>query len=204
MPQLWTFRYEVPQGLILEPLLFLSYIRGLLGVLWGNSGSVCLYAENTNVQWYLEMIRISWNFVIYKFNINSLKIKTLVLLNLNKTTFISFSIKKLQAKIGPIISIDNNTIKQESCSTILGLTTDANWNWDNHTERIITKILSVIYALRRVSKIFNWKTMNIFAPIDSHICYGVRVMEPLLKRIWKLLEQKINNDRTENQRFSQK
>lgn len=49
---LCLFDMESYQGYILGLLLFLCYIKELPGVVWGDSNSVYLYADDTNVVFF--------------------------------------------------------------------------------------------------------------------------------------------------------
>lgn len=183
--QLQTVQYGVPQGSILGPLLFLCYLKGLPGVVWGNGKKVCLYADDTNVivtGKSEEQIEISSHIglSLIKDFLNSKNL----LLNSSKSNFVSFSTKQARAKLSPTIFVENEILDQVEETKFLGLVIDDSLTWDEHVNLVIRKTSSGLYALRRMAQSCNMETLKsiYYALIHSHISYGICIYGSTTKK----------------------
>lgn len=182
--RLLTVKYGVPQGSILGPLLFLCYLKGLpeIGV---DKNSICLYADDTNLIVTAESeekIEISTHIglSLVKDFLNSKNL----LLNSSKSNFVSFSTMQARSKLNPTIFVENHILDQVCETKFLGLIIDENLSWDEHVESVIRKTSSGLFALRKMSKSCNIKTLKTiyFALVHSHIAYGICIYGSSSKR----------------------
>lgn len=170
-------KYGVPQGSILGPLLFLCYIKNI-GETFSQipRENLCLYADDANLKIsansvdqievlsYVELSHISQYFVNHNLNLNS-----------GKTNFINFKTFQNKKLHQPNIAIDCTPLEIKSKANFLGLIIDENLQWNDHVDKIIPKINSGIYALKKMSFLCDTITLRTiyFAYIHSHIQYGL-------------------------------
>jgi hypothetical protein len=190
-----SVKYGVPQGSILGPLLFICYITGLPSVIPSGCGSVCLYADDTNLvvsgqrQEEIELASFISLLSVKHF----LDTKHL-LLNTNKSNFIAFSTKQNKQKMQPKIYIDESKINQTEDCKFLGIILDQNLSWDKHVNHVVCKMSSGLYALRHMSRVCNIDTLKsiYFSLINSYMAYGIVIYGATSKKNLNriLLQQK--------------
>lgn len=171
-----TTTYGVPQGSILGPVLFLCYLKGLPSTISYPHSKLCLYADDSNL-----IVRGSTKDEVENIaNKQLLTIKQFfdsrnLLLNLDKTNFISFHTRQKRNKQLPIIEIENSKIQNVEQTKFLGLIVDENLTWNSHIETIQNKISSGLYILRNMSMFCSVETLKMiyYAHIHSHISYGI-------------------------------
>lgn len=173
---LLNIQYGVPQGSILGPLLFLCYLKGLPGVIWDKNNKICLYADDTNI---IVTANSKENLEIAS-HINLSMIKDFfdsknLLLNSQKSNFVTFTTKQTKQKLNPTIFIEENLIDQLEKTTFLGLVIDENLTWNDHVNLVVKKTTSGLYALRKMATSCNIETLKTiyFALIHSHVSYGI-------------------------------
>lgn len=170
-------RFGVPQGSILGPLLFLCYLRGIdSSLVYKLNSKLCLYADDSNLV-------ISTNsaeemevcaFVELENIGNYLQNHNLVL-NSQKTKFVTFKTAQNRISKEPIINYQSNNIKNETYLNFLGLTIDQNLNWNEHVHKILIRMNSGIYALSKMSFYCNLETLKsiYFAHVHSHMLFCI-------------------------------
>lgn len=176
-----TIKHGVPQGSILGPLLFLCYVQGMPSILkniLGTGSRLILYADDANLVTTAkshhdletacqEQMKIIETFFIQ----NSL------FLNGNKTNQIIFSTKQNKNAREIDVFVEGNKIESLKLTKFLGVEVDNNLSWDQHIQKLASKISSGLYVLRRMSLLCSLDTLKTvyFAHIHSHISYGLAV-----------------------------
>ena len=144
----------VPQGSILEPLLFSICINDL--IISSTKLKFLMYADDTTIYFNLEDfdpegVETEINNELEKVNL-WLKLNKLSL-NIKKTKLMIFHRK--QKKIKDInISIDNVQIERVNTFNFLGIMLDESLTWTNHTKMVANKISRVTGVLHRLKNIF--------------------------------------------------
>lgn len=175
--QLKKVRFGVPQGSILGPLLFICYLKNISTSLSNpEKSSICLYADDTNLKISdktIEQIEIlsflELGNIVQFFKNHNLQ------LNVEKTNYISFKTAQSKTTAEPVVMIDSEPIEQIFSTKFLGLLIDGNLNWNEHVDKIISKINSGLCALRKMADLCSQSTLKLIyhSYIHSHISFGI-------------------------------
>ena len=179
--------HGIPQGTILGPLLYSIYCNEMVNA--NIKGELVAYADDT----VIINTDDSWDLVYRKATHDLAKIAGILsndnlMLNVNKTKFITFNKNKAGSSLDHPLIIHNNScsLKQYNCdcrNTIekvdsikyLGLHIDFNMKWKTHTKALAQKLGKIKYILKVLSGFLQQIQLKqvYFAFAQSIIGYGI-------------------------------
>lgn len=185
-----VIKIGVPQGTVLGPILFITYINSMLQL--NIKAKIISYADDTIVlfsghTWEdtKEMVQNGISQVKNWLDMYQLS------LNVDKTKYIAFSITNANRPDFHTINITNvgDDIKQTDCIKYLGVVIDQNIKWDNHIDYLTTKVRKLIYKFYQIREILSKKIMILVykALAESLFRYGILVWGGLYSNALKKL-----------------
>ncbi len=148
--QLKVIHTGVPQGSILGPLLFLTYINDISNA--SEKFNYVLFADDTNLLLHddnLNNLHTALNTELEKISkwVSANKLKV----NVTKTNYILFQNRSVEHRMRTVY-MEGCELKRVSCTKFLGVLIDENLNWKNHIQSLclkLSKICGVLYKIRR-------------------------------------------------------
>ena len=165
-----TLKCDVPQGMILGPLLFLIYINDLPNCL--SFSAPKMYADDTHITYGcsdLHLIQSSLSHELEK--LNKWLVSSRLTLNTSKTEFMLIDSKQRLNTLSDTLklSIDKVPLEQVSSVKSLGVYIDENLTWHFRIDKLCKKIASAIGAIKRVKQ---------FVPQSTLLCTYNSLVQP--------------------------
>jgi hypothetical protein len=186
--------HGVPQGSILGPVLFSSYINDLPLNITGSK--IVLFADDTNIL----VTGGNVNNLQYKINNVMSELQTWsrlnnLVVNAEKTLALSFHAMQNKHPPLPHIIFEARDISYSTESTFLGVYINENMKWNSHIKYLSSKLnitYYIINSLKTVTSTFILRTVY-FAYFHVHLRYGLILWggDPASLRIFKLQKKAI-------------
>lgn len=141
----------VPQGSILGPLLFLTYINNISEL--SLHGHLTLYADDTCLFYFGPTIEDIISKAQTDLNVLSSWFQhNLLTINTSKTCYVIFKAKNKIIPLDTTLKIDNVILQEKHCEKYLGLRMDSYLTWNTQIEHTRTKLASLIGSLRQTTR----------------------------------------------------
>ena len=190
-----TVSCGIPQGSVLEPLLFNICIKDIINAT--RKFTLIMYADDTALVSHLENFGATNSTIEDGLNQEISKVNTWLpsnklVLNVAKSKFMLFF---KHPKIVPTLnlSINDNPIERVTNFNFLGITIDQNITWNDHISKISIKVARVIGILNKLKQIFLHKIMRTIynSLIHPHIIYGLYLWGFSPKRLTMLQKKAV-------------
>lgn len=177
-----VIKIGVPQGTVLGPLLFITYINSLLKLETG--GLTISYADDTALifngdDWEQTKTRVTRGLLIVKNWMETYKLS----LNLSKTNYIAFSLTMASRPNFSEITICGNEIREVLHTKYLGIVVDQFLKWHFHIGYLSNRIHTLIHKFYLLREFLNRNLLiTVYrAVVESLIRYGILAWGGLYK-----------------------
>ena len=174
LSEMQSVLFNVPQGTVLGPFLFLIYVNTIEDLIVRLGGEAIIYVDDTNVIIKAHTLEIAISRAkIILLEISKLFTSLNLAINWDKTYTMLFNNNKFM----PEISVHGNMIKPVQEVSFLGLTLTNDLKWKEHIQTCISKLNSGIFLLTQTAQILN-REENILAynaHVHSHLMYGALI-----------------------------
>ena len=166
----------IPQGSILEPILFLLFVNDLPNCITSSQCNLfaddsVLYAQGSSLTETQSLLQLDLDNLAKWFNMNKLHV------NASKSSCMSFATRHSVTVPDINVSINNTPLKSDTNIKYLGVKVSNDMSWNSHISHVCQKLGHGIQVIRRLKGIIPTNDLvNVYKTIlQPHIDYCLTV-----------------------------